>query len=157
MLTINTPPFLVANVPGDLQTPSLDVTFSHDKAQQRYMPVSVKIENPMSPFTVTAMKKMRVHRLSMPKLREQLINQHNTDLLSHAPIKAYARGKDGRAIAQKAHLNPSEQQLTDAVLIYGLASAIRDFPVKAIEKSFGLDNDEARNWLKLARKKGMLA
>lgn len=156
MPTITTPPFLVVHVPGDMQTPSLDLTYSHDKARQRYMPVSVKVENPMSPFTMTAMKQMRVHGLSMPKLREELINQHNADLLSRAPIKSYVKGAKGRAVAQKSHQNPTDAQLTDAALIYSLAKVVRDFPIKAVERSFGLDHDDARNWLKLARKKGLL-
>lgn len=155
MPTINTPPFLVVTVPGDLETPSLDVTFSHDKAKRRYMPVSVKVENPMSPFTVTAMKKMRVHNLAMPKLREEL-GTHNADLLGHAPVKSYFKGSKGRAVAQKSHENPTDAQLTDAALVYSFAAAVRDFPIKAVERSFGLDNDQARNWLKLARKKGLM-
>lgn len=155
MPTVETPMFLTVHVPGTMTDPSLDITFSFDKASAKYLPASVKTENPMQPFTVTTMKKMPVHRLALPHLRRAIADA-NPELVKRPAVKSYVKGTSGRTVSAKAQTNPLEQNLTDAAAVYSMASVIRDFPIKAVQRCFGLDNTQARYWLKEARLRRIL-
>lgn len=153
--TINTPQFLHLNVPGTLDRPSVKIRVIHDERKRSYVNASLAVEHPAVAVTPTLLSKMRLGTLRRDALRVAL-GEHNPELSGRAPVKSFFRGTTGRAVSEKARLEPAAEHLENAAVIYRLARLVGDYPIQAVARCFSLDPTDAARWVALARKNGEL-
>lgn len=152
-LNIKTPPVLNATAIGAFGAVSIKAM--HEAKTGRYTTVSLGVENPMSPVTPTGIRRIRLGELRSNALRQELLAQ-NPELTEVPAIKTYFSGKTGRTAAKKTHLEPTDEQLETASAIFRLARLVGDYPIKAVQRSFGLEHPIARLWVNRARTGGHL-
>ena len=156
MLAINTPQIVNGSVSGGLDAPNIAVKAMHDSRTGTYTSVSVEITHPMIPVTPTLIRRLRLGAVRSSIIRQKLM-EANPELVKIAALKSFFTGSTGRAVAQKSRLSPSAEQLDAASAVYRLARLAGDFPVKAVQRCFALEKDEAHLWVSLARRAGALA
>lgn len=152
---ITTPSFLSVSVSPAPMGPTVRITASYSRHEAKYVASSITVEHPLEAVTGRTLRTTRLRALMVEGLREQL-REANTELLDQAPVKTYFRGTRGRAVSEKTRLDPTLAQLVDAGTVYQLASSIGDFPIKAIERCFSLDNRDAQRWMRQVRRQGLL-
>lgn len=152
---ITTPEFLHLNVQGSIDRPTLKVRVIHNESKGVYVNASISAEHPMVAVTATLLSKMKLGALRNTALRAALAEQ-NIELSKRAPVKSFFKGTAGRAVAEKAHLDPTPEHLENAALVYRLARLVGDYPVQAVARCFSLEPAAAKHWVTLARKNGVL-
>lgn len=153
--TINTPPIVDLTIAATLERPAVTIKTILNATVGVYANAAVTVTHPVVAVTPTLIAKMRLGALRRDALRVAL-GAHNEELASRPAVKSYFRGSTGRAVSEKARLDPSAEQLENAALIYRLARLAGDFPVQAIARSFNLEHPDAQRWAALARKNGDL-
>ncbi|WP_311245338.1 MULTISPECIES: hypothetical protein [unclassified Microbacterium] len=154
--TITAPSLLSLSVKGTAERPALSFRLSHDVKSGVYTTIHFTAEHPDVPITPTRLAKMRIGSVRRDALRSAL-SEKNAELTGRAAVKSYFRGSAGRAVGEKIRLEPSDEHLETAGVIYRLARLVGDFPVQAVARSFGLERDDAQRWVALTKKKGHLA
>lgn len=152
-LDIKTPVVLNTTATGEFG--AISIKAMHDSRLEKYTTVSIGIENPMAAVTPTGIRRIRLGSIRSDALRKQLM-EANPDLLDAPAIKSYFAGTNGRAAAKKTHLSPSAEQLEVAATIFKLARLVGDYPIKAVQRCFGLEHAVARFWVNRARSQGVL-
>lgn len=132
-----------------------------DPASRRYRGTAVAFSAPVSGATQvrsTSIKKTRIRDQVVPSLREQLAARPANKKLAatYPPIKAYFAGRPGRRAAQATVHRPTEQQLQQAAVIHTAASAIGDYSVLAVARSFGINPRQAARWVNRLHRYGYL-
>lgn len=155
MLAINTPQIVNGSVSGGLDAPNIAVKAMHDSRTGTYTSVSVEITHPMIPVTPTLIRRLRLGAVRSSIIRQKLM-EANPDLVKIPALKSFFSGNQGRTVAQKARLSPSAEQLETASAVFRLAKLTGDFPIKAVQRCFALETDEAHAWVALARKTGAI-
>lgn len=152
---ITTPQFLHLNVQGSVDRPAVALRVVHDEHKGVYTNASLSVEHPVVAITPTRLSKMRLGSLRNTALRAAL-GEKNAELAKRGPVKSFFKGTAGRAVAEKARLEPTAEHLENAALIYRLARLVGDFPVNAVARCFSLEHEDAKRWVSLARKNGEL-
>lgn len=153
--SITTPALLRLHVKPTAERPSVDIRVALDAGRGVYVNSSLALEHPNTAITTTLLGKLRLGELKRDALRSELAKS-NEELLKRAPVKAYFKNANGRAVAEKIRLDPTAEQFENLSLIYKLARLVGDYPVQAVGRSFGLIPDDARRWVGLARRGGWL-
>lgn len=152
---VNLPISLNAYAPGDLLTPTVQAAALYDTELRRYINSSVVIEHPLAAVTSTSIRKIPIHRRISLSLRD-LLAEHNDQLMTRRPVKTYFKGTHGRRVSAKIAENPTQAHLEDAAIIFHLAASIRDTPVRSVERCFGITYDQAKRWVRIARREQIL-
>jgi len=149
--SITTPALLHLNVQATIDRPSVKIRAAHDARKGVYINTSLAVEHPTVAVTPTRLAKMRLGSLRRDALRVAL-GEANDELAKRAPVKSFFKGSAGRAVAEKVRLEPTSEHLENTALIYTLARLVGDFPIQAVGRCFGIDSDDAKKWVMLARK-----
>ena len=152
---ITTPPILTLRVQGDATRPTVEFNAMFDSRRQTYVNVSMKAEHPSIAITPTLLSKLRLGQLRNEALRKML-GEQNPELAKTAPVKNFFKGVIGRPVAEKIRQDPTVTHLDTVALLVRLARIAGDYPVVAVERSYGLERDDAKRWIALARKNGHL-
>ncbi|MCY1718570.1 hypothetical protein OVA26_16660 [Microbacterium sp. SL62] len=153
--TINTPAFLKLTPTVPKGSPAVRINAMFDQRAGSYATANLTVESPVESITPTRLAKMRLGALRRDALRLQL-GEENAVLARRAPVKSYFRGTPGRAVAEKARLEPTPEHLENAGLVYRLARIVGDYPVQAVSRCFGLEVADAHRWVRLAKKTGAI-
>lgn len=152
---ITTPALLALSVKATTERPALTFRLSHDPRSGTYSTVHLAAEHLTVAITPTRLAKMRIGSLRRDALRLALAEK-NTALSSRPAVKSYFKGSVGRAVAEKARVEPTDEHLDSAAVIYRLARLVGDFPVQAVARSFSLEQKDAQRWVATAKKKGLI-
>lgn len=151
-LTLNT-------APADARSLALSATWLFDPATGRYQGVETSFASPTAPVRATSIKTTPVRSALVPQARARLAGEPANIAVAqeHPPVKTYFRGTTGRRPAGAVIVAPGRKQLEQAAAIHRLASAIGDFSILAVARSFNLDHRQAARWVGRARRQGLLA
>lgn len=153
---ITTPQFLHLNVQATIDRPAVKIRVVHDERAGVYNNSALTVEHPVVAVTPTRLAKMRLGSLRRDALRVAL-GEQNTELSKRAPVKSFFKGSAGRAVSEKVRMEPTAEHLGNAAIVYRLARLVGDYPVQAVGRCFGLEPSDAKRWVALARKNGVLA
>lgn len=153
---ITSPQFLHLNVPATVERPDVKIRVIHDERKGVYVNASIAVEHPMVAVTPTLLSKLKLGSLRKDALRAAL-GELNVQLAARAPVKSFFKGTAGRAVAEKARLEPTAEHLENAVVIFRLARLVGDYPLLAVARCFSIEHADAKRWVALARKNGELA
>lgn len=151
------PDYLTVPIPEGDDHPGIIVSAHYDEALGRYVNDSVSVSS-LSPVTSTRIKRVPLHRLITEAMIRQL-GEANRDFLKErrsTALNAFFAQRNGRRVAAKRIENPTRQQLADAMMIRDVARSVRAWPNVAIARSFGLNLDEAKSWVRKARRTGLI-
>lgn len=129
--------------------PQLLITATYNSTLDKYHAVSVSFEHPMTPINSTVVRKTRLATLMAFELRS-IIREPNKDLESIPAVKKFFTGSTGRTPAAMA-ASPSPAKLQEAGLVFRLAHLCGFFPVKAVERCFGISYRDAKRWVRATR------
>ena len=152
---IITPQFLHLNVLATATVPDVKIHVIHDERRGVYVNASIAVEHPVVAVTPTLLGKLKLGSLRKDALRSALA-KHNIELSQRAPVKSFFKGTLGRAVAQKARLEPTIEHLTNTAVVFRLARLVGDYPLIAVARCFSLEHADAKRWVALARKNGDL-
>lgn len=153
---ITTPQFLHLNVQATADRPAVKIRVIHNERQGIYTNASLAVEHPVVAVTPTLLGKMRLGSLRKDALRVAL-GEQNAELAKRAPVKSFFKGSTGRSVAEKVRLEPTDEHLVNASVVYRLARLVGDYPVQTVARCFNLEPTDAKRWVALARKSGVLA
>lgn len=152
---VKLPDFLSVSVQGDLFNPSIEALSGWDNDLQRYINRSVEISHPGFGVSSTVIHRIPIHR-AISLAQRDLLRDINPDIIKISAVKSYFRGTTGRAVSAKIAKNPDDLHLENAAIIFHIAAAIRDKPIRSIERSFNITYDQAKRWVRIARRKNIL-
>lgn len=152
---VNLPPYMTISITGSLLDPAIDATASYDAALRRYTNTSFQMEHPQIEISSTAIRKVPIHR-RISLAQRDILADANSQLMSRPPVKSYFKGTTGRAVSKANALVPTDSQLETAAVIFHLAAAIRDTPVRSVERCFNITYRDAKRWVRRARRLGIL-
>ena len=150
------PDYFTVPIPEGDGHPGIIVSAHYDETLGRYVNDSISISS-LSPVTSTRIKGVPLHRLITEAMIRQL-GETNRDFLKErrsTALNAFFAQRNGRRVAAKYIENPTRQQLVDAMMIRDVARSVRAWPNVAIARSFGLNLDEAKSWVRKARRAGL--
>jgi len=153
--TIVTPQFLHLNVIATAETPDVKIRVIHDDRKAVYVNASLAVEHPVLAITPTLLSKLKLGSLRKTALRVAL-GEKNAELAKRAPVKSYFKGTAGRAVAEKARLEPTAEHLENASIIFRLSRLVGDYPLLSVARCFGIEHADAKRWIAIARKNGEL-
>lgn len=137
-------------VQKDPAEPQIEVAVHFDSALMKYLVTSAEFSHPINPITSTRLRKTRFATLVAHQLREEL-RPDNVDMIAaHTPIKRFFTGSKGRTKSSSEH-SPSLAHLQQAAAVFTLARAAGFFPVRAVERCFGISYHSAKRWVRAAR------
>jgi hypothetical protein len=151
--SITTPQFLHLQVKGSADRPDVKIRVIHDERAGLYTNASLTVEHPVIAITPTLLSKLKLGSLRRDALRAAL-GEKNVDLAKRPPVKSFFKGSVGRAVSDKARLEPTAEHLENTAIIYRLARLVGDFPIQSIARCFSLEHTDATRWVALARKNG---
>lgn len=151
---VETPEFLHLDVPATMTEPALQIRVSLDKESQKYTANSVTLAHPMVPINGKALRGARLQTRMSLALREALA-ESNPGLASPA-VKSYFKGSNGRTIAKRLQQVPTDEVLHNAAQIYFLANAANEFPIRAVQRSLGIDYATATRFVRTLRRRDMI-
>lgn len=154
MTAVETPSMLTVQVPGDEASPTVTVLASYNAALGRYAAASVFVEHPFAEVRSSVLRRTPVRRILAEGLRPQLL-EANPALGRDRAVKAWAAGKNGRRPAAKQVASPDAAHLASAAAVLSLERTVGGFPVRAVERAFGIERADAARWVRLVRKEGL--
>lgn len=152
---IKTPTVLHVNVPATLESPAFTATamLDHDRAQ--YYAASLAFEHMSVHLTSRCVSGIPVQKTMAPVLRT-LITDANKDLvLAHPLVRRWSTGRPQRAVRRSLIDQPDTPTLQAATLVHRLARLCGEASVKAVARAAGIDREDARHWLRTARKQSI--
>lgn len=148
---IQFPDLLSVTAKRDAGSPTFSARLSYDATTGRYRPFGVSLDGFADPVKGRDLRTMPMARLIADQLRPQ-IEEANPQLLTVPAVKTYFKGTRGRKVATGIAQKPSFDKLEEAALVFTLAKAVGDFPVRAVERCFALEYAQAKRWVRKARK-----
>ncbi|HEU5223138.1 MAG TPA: hypothetical protein VFU07_05580 [Candidatus Lumbricidophila sp.] len=153
---IKTPVILHVDVAATAESPAFSAKAMLDKDRAQYYASSLQFEHMNVKLTSARVQKTPVQKTMAPVLRTLLAEANPNLVLQHPLVRKWATGKDQRPVAQKLINSPDDVTLNGAAIVYNLAKLAGEAPIKATARAAGINRDDARFWLHLARKKNIL-
>lgn len=151
-ISITTPHMIEATRAGTDVEPAIRMQFMLRHQDDAYDTLSINVEHPFTPITPTLMRRLGLRAVKSTLVRQELAAT-NPELMKIAPIAAFLKGNNGRPVAAKDRLNPTHNRLDEAFVVLRLARLAGEFSVISIERCFGIERNDARRWVKLARRR----
>lgn len=145
-------------VPAEPKALTVSASLGFDPRSEQYLGMSTSFSSPLAPVTSTTVKATPMHRMIVPELRTALHREPGNTALADrcAPLKTYFLGTRGRRVASAVAVDPPEHVLEQAAAVYTAARAVRDTPVRSIERCFGITYAQAKRWTRAMRRLGHL-
>lgn len=121
-----------------------------------YNAVKTEVEDPIAPLRGKTLRSTPLREIMREQLRAALRTE-NPDLSRQTPLRAFFYGRQVAPASPATALSPQEKQLEAAALVHRFATAVGDFPTRAIARAFGLDVLAARRWTGQLRRKGLIS
>lgn len=131
------------------------VALAYHRDSRRYRMQNITVTDIFRPISYTDVRSMNLRSALIPKIRQQLADNTRTALLDQGlvkgPLQSFFTGNAGRPIAAAAAADPSSTHLDTAAAIHVLATSCGEYPVKAIERCFGISRTDALRWMRRVR------
>lgn len=154
-LTIQFPPTMALATASSHDAPlALNANWAYQPTSGKYVGITTTFSSPIVPVRSTSIKNARIRDVLVAQARAQLGAANGALAAAHPAIKSYFKGSVGRRPAAATLYKPTQDQLAQALAIHAMATAIGDFSVLAVARSFGLTHTQAKYWVAKARRSG---
>jgi hypothetical protein len=151
------------NIPAQLhlthqvrhEGPLITLSASYRPYVQRYEVTNFTLQRGKFPITGGTLRHTAVRAITSEVLTLAILEE-NRQLNRTSALLTFFKGTYGRALNPFDQQDPSSWLLQNASVVFTLARLTHTFPVRAIERCFGITYRDAQRWVRLARRRGFL-
>lgn len=131
--------------------PSITLQVVLDPETGTYRTVEASVGTLFEHLTAGAIRSVRYGEAKRLMLRKALLDANPDNVAADANAKAFLNGKVGRKPAAGKLEKPDEALLKKISTVLALAYLTGDFAIKSVERAFGIEYEQAKTLVKLAR------